>query len=375
MLTELLVSERSIIDSNAKIILANSDYNIEAITPADTVTLCVWIWQGDQDKVLGQPTITLKKSKVSILDTYINFEISEQIVSYIEKAKLSYTYIGDSLNLANSDLCAFVQWKWQDSNNNLYTSPTYLATRGYRWDYERNSFGLSRLDSEFGADGQFGFDTAKIKYNPAINYYSRNFVYGVAVDVANTRLLAPAFIISPTLIDKCQRELYLIVYLDKRGLWSEFTPYGKVSTSNKVSRSVYQKSNRRPRQTYNDVDFAKVSKVQDAVQTITINTDFVDQSANNIIEEIIYSPSIYLIKFKGDFQTTGETITIDSTLVTIDNTNITIDAFGNDPTKYKTFQQIPVICTTDLFDPKTLTNDKVKIDYTLSFETSTSKII
>jgi hypothetical protein len=54
---------------------------------------------------------------------------------------------------------------------------------------------------------------------------------------------------------------------------------------------------------------------------------------------------------------------------------ITIDSQGSDPTKYKTFQQVPVICTTENFEPKTITNDRNKIDYTISFEETTSKII
>jgi hypothetical protein len=46
---------------------------------------------------------------------------------------------------------------------------------------------------------------------------------------------------------------------------------------------------------------------------------------NSTIEQIIYSPKVYLIKFKSDKQITSTVgLTIDS-LVSIDNVNITID--------------------------------------------------
>jgi hypothetical protein len=47
---------------------------------------------------------------------------------------------------------------------------------------------------------------------------------------------------------------------------------------------------------------------------------------NSTIEQIIYSPKVYLIKFKSDKQITSTVgLTIDSNLVSIDNVNITID--------------------------------------------------
>jgi hypothetical protein len=123
------------------------------------------------------------------------------------------------------------------------------------------------------------------------------------------------------------------------------------------------------------VTFSRRKEISEILKSYQINTDYIDESVNDVIEEIIYSPAIYLVKFLGDYQEAITPITIDSTLVTIDNTNITIDSQGGDPTKYKTFQQIPVICTTENFEPKTGLNDRNKIEYTLSFEETTSKII
>jgi len=373
---ELLPIERTIIDASNKLILSGSSFNIELPIMTQTdVELHVWVWTGAQDKELGSATFMLPKAKVSSNDTYINLEVNEQIYASIEAPRLSYTYISDNTKPDNSDLAVFVQWKWIFNDNTGGTSPTYIATRGYRWDYERNSFGVSNLDNPYGASGQLPTIAPIKKYSPAINYYERDFVYGQAIDVATTRNIIVATPIVPTNLDVCQRELYLIVYLNKLGLWEQFTPYGKVTNPNKVDADTYELMHRRPRQIFNDVAFSKRKAVTNILKSYSINTDYIDESVNDVIEEIVYSPAIYLVKFLGDYQTVVDPITIDSTLVTIDNTDITIDSQGSDPTKYKTFQQIPVICTTENFEPKTITNDRNKIEYTLSFEETTSKII
>ena len=375
---ELLPIERTIINDSTKLILAGSSFNIELpITTQISAQLHLWVWNGAQDKPLGSATFMLPKAKVSSADLYINFEVNEQIISFIEASKLSYTYISDNTKPDNSDLAVFVQWKWIFNDSTGGISDTYIATRGYRWDYERNSFGISNLDKPYGAHGQLPVTAPLKKYSPAISYFERNFVYGQAIDVATSRNVIVATPIVPTLdsLDACQRELYLIVYLNKLGLWEQYTPYGKVSTPNAIDSDKYNLSHRRPRQIFNDVMFSKRKQLTEVLKSYQINTDYIDESVNDVIEEIVYSPSMYLIKFAGDYQTVVDPITIDSILVTIDNTQITIDSQGSDPTKYKTFQQIPVICTTDNFEPKTSTNDRNKIEYTLSFEETTSKII
>lgn len=373
---DLLPIERTVIDAPNKLILAGSSFNIELpITTQISAELHLWVWTGAQNRTLGSATFMFPKAKVSSTDTYINFEVNEQIISVIEASRLSYTYINDNTKPDNSDLAVFVQWKWIFNDNTGGISTTYFATRGYRWDYERNSFGISNLDKPYGAHGQLPTNAPDKKYSPAISYYSRSFVYGQAIDVATTRNIIVATPIVPTNLDACQRELYLIVYLNKLGLWEQYTPYGKVSNPNNVESEKYNLSHRRPRQIFNDVAFSKRKSISNILKAYSINTDYIDESVNDVIEEIIYSPSIYLLKFLGDYQEFVDPITIDSTLVTIDNTSITIDSQGGDPTKYKTFQQIPVICTMENFEPKTANNDRNKIEYTLTFEETTSKII
>jgi hypothetical protein len=97
------------------------------------------------------------------------------------------------------------------------------------------------------------------------------------------------------------------------------------------------------------------------------------------IEELIYSPKVYLIKFNGRVNETFTLgITIDSTFVTIDDTNITIDS-ETAPTElngfFNEFIQVPVIITNSNFDRKTRINDKNKIDYNIELEETNNKIL
>jgi hypothetical protein len=67
------------------------------------------------------------------------------------------------------------------------------------------------------------------------------------------------------------------------------------------------------------------------VQSYSINTGALTEDMNSTIEQIIYSPKVYLIKFKSDKQITSTVgLTIDSNLVTIDNVNIIDNAISTE---------------------------------------------
>ena len=96
------------------------------------------------------------------------------------------------------------------------------------------------------------------------------------------------------------------------------------------------------------------------------------------VEEIVYSPKVYLILFKGDVHTTTTVgITIDNNYITIDSLNTTIDGLsvGEEYLSFfKTQKQIPVIVTNSDMQRKTRVNDKKDINYNLIFERTTNKI-
>jgi len=99
----------------------------------------------------------------------------------------------------------------------------------------------------------------------------------------------------------------------------------------------------------------------------------------SVVRDIVISPKVYLIKFKGDTQTTTTVgITIDNTFITVDSINTTIDGLSVGEeylTFYKTHTQIPVILKDTDFTFKNRRNDKSSIDYTLKFEQTKSVIL
>ena len=178
---------------------------------------------------------------------------------------------------------------------------------------------------------------------------------------------------------RCSKEPILIVFLNKLGLWEMFTSHGKVTVKNKIDSKTASRSFRDPSKIDNSYTHSKLRDISEVVQSYSINTGALTEDMNSTIEQIIYSPKVYLIKFKGDRQTsTTVGITIDSTYKTIDDTTITIDSMtvvdeGNG--FFKTHQQIPVVVTDSDFGRKTRVNDKNAIDYTINFDETTNKIL
>jgi hypothetical protein len=154
---------------------------------------------------------------------------------------------------------------------------------------------------------------------------------------------------------------------------------GKVTLSNKKSMTTNNVNYRDPSRVDNSYFHSKITDNFDIEQSIIINTGSLSEEMVDLVEEIVYSPKIYLIKFKGDLQTTSTVgITIDDTFVTIDNLNITIDSESVTQESlgvYKTHRQIPVILTDTDFQILNRVNDKNKIDYNLKFEVTTNRIL
>ena len=96
------------------------------------------------------------------------------------------------------------------------------------------------------------------------------------------------------------------------------------------------------------------------------------------VEDVIFSPLIYLIEFSGLAYTAVEVgLTVDSTTVTVDSTTITADATTTtveDVGFYSDFKQIPVTCENTNFINKSRLNDKGKINYNLEFDATIGRI-
>jgi hypothetical protein len=373
----LPVDVRTPIDSESKIKFINSPLFIRENASIDTKSIKanLYIWDGLQNQVINQPTVILTKDKVSQFDNYITLEISDLIKPFI-KPKFAYNRAAAP---AITNQGVFIQAQiisinFDGSQTSRYTS-TFFCTLGYRWNYEQNLIADNGVQN-YGASG-FIVPVEKW-YNPKIhNYFDQTFNFTRLVADATTANVINYVPLTPTKL-RCTLDPCLIVFINKLGLWETFTPHGKKTASAKVKRTVSNISHRDPSQVDNTFIHSKQITTIDAEQSYVINTGSLDENMTSIIEELIYSPIVYLINFKGDFElVTTVGITIDNAVVSIDNTIISIDsqtitdeAIGF----FKTHQQIPVVITDEDFTRKTRLNDRIAIDYNLKLDETNNKI-
>lgn len=380
---------RTVISSDNQITFANSPVHIEIQNTAadDTIrstTVKLWIWNGAQNKPLGNPNHTFIKDVISLNDKYISFELSDMIKAFLQDPNMTnnsnqpgFGYNANALP-AVSGLGVF--WQIQASVvstevTELIDYPTNFATLGYRWNYQQDGLG----NNDNSRYGSLGFVKPVIKwFNPNVpKYFTMDFLLNQAVNICDSTSMVQMTVEAKTKT-RCTRDSSLIVYLDHRGLWDVFTPHGKVISGGKIDSSFSGRVFRRPNKVNNSIAHSKLRNSITVEQTHTINTGRIDESEVQRIEELLYSPKIYLIKFLGDivYQIT-DGLTIDNTFITIDSTEITIDNTPITVTEvpyFSTFQQIPVTIEDSNFVRKTLMNDKTDLDYTIKLTETTNKI-
>jgi len=388
----LEVIDRTAISTANKITFANSPIHLRIQNVAQnnsikSVMAYLWIWNGAQNKILSSPNATLSKSKISVSDDYINFEVADIIKAYLinplnalntNQPTFAYNELTNPAITGQGVFWQIIADVTSTAGVERIVSSTKFATLGYRWNYEQNLVGSNSV-SPNGAGGFL--ETVNKWYNPSVhNYISQGFNLSTTVATATTaNVVTVSDVVPSTTWQRCSKEPVLIVFLNKLGLWEMFTTHGKVSVKTKIDAKTSSRSFRDPSKIDNSYTHSRMREVSEALQTYSINTGALTEDMNSTIEQIIYSPKVYLIKFKGDRQTVNTVgLTIDSTYVTIDNTNITIDTAtvtNNGNGFFKTHQQIPVTVTDSDFGRKTRLNDKNQIDYTINFEETTSKIL
>lgn len=381
---------RTLIDAPSKITFTNSPVHlrIQNENKDNTIYFAVvylWVWNGNQNKTLGSPLHTLLTKKISASDTYINFEVSDLIKAFLirpsnalntNQPNFIYNELTNPTITGQGVFWQIITDVTSTNGTKRVEGETQFATLGYRWNYEQNLI----YNNGIAPNGSSGFLNTNDKwYNPKIhNYISQAFNLTNAVSSCTTsNMITVNDITPPAGFKRCTKDPYLIVFLNKLGLWEMFTPNGKVEKSVKVKDDNSNRAFRDPSMFDNSFTHAKMRDNIEAIQTYVINTGQLTDSMSEIVEEIVYSPKIYLIRFKGDIQNvTTLGLTIDSTYVTIDDTNITIDNQTANETIdfYKTHLQMPVVLTDNDFKLKNRINDKSKIDYNLKLEETTNKI-
>jgi hypothetical protein len=388
----LPTEDRTLIDNENQIYFCLSPIHLRLQNAAQDSTIqsvyvYLWVWNGDQDKALNAPSRTLFKKKISASDTYINFEIASYIEAFLKtpdnarntfQPSFGFNVFSEAAITGQGVFWQIVADVTSDAGTVRYNFESNFATLGYRWNYEQNSLGNNGLAPN-GSTGFLGL--VNRWYSSRVSqYFSQSFNLTNSVDAATTaNMITRASVTPPTDWTRCALDACLIVYINKLGLWDIFTPHGKISVSSAIESREQGRAYRDPSQVDNTYQHSKARTGLDVTQEYVINTGSLTEDMINSVEQIIYSPKVYLIKFNGEIQeTTTVGITIDSTLVSIDNTNITIDSDTIESEyigTYKDFEQIPVIVKDSNFVRKNRVNDKTEINYNIKFEETNNKML
>lgn len=388
----LPTEDRTAINSEENITFCLSPINMRFTNTAgdntiQSVTAWLWVWNGAQNATLGKSNFTFEKTKISAADDYINVPVGAQIRSFLENPSNAPNTFQPTFafNEVSPPAITGQGVFWQvvaDITSTAGTVRKYyntnFCTLGYRWNYEQNDANGNNGLEPYGAGGFLR--PVNKWYSPKIKgYISQNFNLTNTVESATaSNMINVIDITPPANYSRISFEPVLIVYLNKLGLWEQFTPNGKFTASGSMDFETTNKSFRDPSRVDNSYSHSKQRLSLDVLQSYIINTGSLTEDMVDIVEEILYSDKVYLIKFKGDFQTeTFLGLTVDNTYISVDSTNITvdIDVIGaEDLGFYKTFQQIPVTVKTSDFSRKTRVNDKNEINYNILFEETNNKI-
>ena len=325
---------------------------------------------------------TLDKARVSNDDKYVSFEIQDYLKNdLVRKENLNNVdfpvllYHNTSLPYVQG-MCLFYKYSYYAYDETTSVSAINItdkvATLGYRWRNEQNPFYGSFVGN---ANGFNVAETPTKKYAEYISYYAKqDFVFGIN-RTSNNFIVTTQVVPSSTV---CVKEPLLFIYLDRNGLFQYITTVGKITINDETKRQESSKVFRDSAMINTESTHFKNTAIEEVFQTYTVNTGVLHESMNALIEELIYSSKIYLVRFYGDKFTTAQVgITVDNDIVTVDNETITVDSDTitvGDVGYYSTYLQVPVTCVDSDFVKRTLINDKRDISYTLKFKETASKI-
>lgn len=327
-------------------------------------------------------TYVLDKARVSSDDKYVSFEIQDYLKNdLIRKDNLKNVdfpvllYHNTSLPYVQG-MCLFYRYAYyaydETTSVPAIEVTDRVATLGYRWRNEQTPF----YGSFVGNSNGFNLAQTPVKkYAEYIPYYAQQqFVFGA--DRTSNNFISTTKV-NPSAV-ACVKEPMLIIFLNRQGLFEYITTTGKVVINDDVKRNESGKAFRDGSMINTESTHFKNTSIEEVFQTYTINTGTLDESMNDMIEQLIYSPKIYLVRFYGDRWTVEqEGITVDNDIITVDNEMITVDSDTitlDDIGYYSTYLQVPVTCIDNDFVKRTIINDKRDISYTIKLKETASKI-
>jgi hypothetical protein len=353
--------------------------NLNSDATISSVTCELYIWTGNLNAPPASANYTLVASKVSNEDDYINFQIAEIVRSHINGTKFSFVPGNESPNIAGEGV--FFQLKHQVTNLNglieaPITSSSKFATLGYRYDFEQvgNIAGSTT--------GQPYLNLLPINYirnyTNRIKYFKRSFNLTQPLSTCTSENIISSTA-NPVIVCQDQRgDKFAVAYINRLGLWDYFTTFGKGVKTVNVDSDINPRLYRNPNSINNSINHSKNRTINTSEQSFVINTGGLTEDMTDQVEEVIYSPLVYLLEFTGALFTTASAgTTVDSTTVTVDSTLFTVDGdavTAQDIGFYSTYKQIPVTCSNSSFIKKTRLNDKGKINYDLQLDVTMSRI-
>lgn len=327
-------------------------------------------------------THVLDKARVSIDDKYVAFEIQDYLKNdLIRKDNINNVdfpvllYHNTSLPYVQG-MCLFYRYSYYayDKTTSIpaINVTNKVATLGYRWRNEQSPFYGSFVG---GANGFNVATTPVKKYAEYIPYYAKQ-EFNFGADRTSNNFIVTSQVMPPSVV--CVKEPILFIYLDRQGLFQYITTTGKVTINDEIKRQESQKEFRDSSMINTESTHFKNTSIEEVFQTYTVNTGVMDESINNVLEELLYSPKIYLVRFYGERWTIAQQgITVDNDIITVDNETITIDSDTitlADVGYYSTYIQVPVTCIDTDFVKKTNINDKRDISYFFKFKETASKV-
>lgn len=327
-------------------------------------------------------TYTLDKARVSSDDKYVSFEIQDYLKNdLIRKDNLNNVdfpvllYHNTSLPYVQG-MCLFYRYSYyaydETTSVPAIDVADKVATLGYRWRNEQNPFYGSFVGN---ANGFNITQTPVKKYAEYIPYYAKqSFAFGN--DRTSNNFIVTTQDVPTSVV--CVKEPLLLVFLNRSGLWEYVTTTGKVTINDEVKRQETGKSFRDGSMINTESTHFKNTSIEEVFQTYTVNTGVMHESMNSLLEELLYSPKVYLVRFYGDRWTVEQQgITVDNDIVTVDNETISVDSDTvtlADIGYYSTYLQVPVTCVDTDFVKKTTINDKRDISYFFKFKETASKV-
>lgn len=350
-------SELSIVDES-DFILSRSPYYITYNAPAadfDYCTLEMYLWYGE-NIFPTLPNHSLTSYKVKSTDTFLWFEVSDYIKSFLDP-QLDFTWYSDyALSVDTTDYSVDDDVISVDTNYLTITGSNSFGevcwarfiVRSYKIslgvgllvETVQSPIKVGTLGYGFHNEGNNPKPSTTTLVNPTdkySTYHSVNYITTIRSSATNTNMVIERQAMD-TDIQICNwgNKEFQVIYLNKYGVWDSmlFNRVSKRSVEVKSETSDFYQN--RPDQYSIYRPTTRVSNI-DSNEEFILNTDLLNDRQNYYVEELINSDRWYLLNHQGD-------------------------------------SLIPVVLDDKKFEEKLGFYEKSKIQWTLKFKGGNSKI-